>query len=62
MEQNLTNNQQTLSKVHINSDHVSIITVLVLGVALLVTSGHLQATTLHNAAHDSRHAMGFPCH
>jgi cobalt transporter subunit CbtB len=35
---------------------------LVLGAAILIMAGHLQASTLHNAAHDTRHANGFPCH
>lgn len=34
----------------------------VLGSALLFVAGHLQAATLHDAAHDVRHATGFPCH
>ncbi|UWR22340.1 CbtB domain-containing protein [Sulfitobacter sp. S190] len=34
----------------------------VLGVALITLTGHLQAATLHDAAHDMRHATGFPCH
>ncbi len=32
------------------------------GVFLLVVSGFAQATVLHDAAHDQRHAMAFPCH
>ncbi|WP_293449070.1 CbtB domain-containing protein [Planktotalea sp.] len=32
------------------------------GVFLLVASGMAQATVLHDAAHDQRHAMAFPCH
>lgn len=35
---------------------------LVLGVAIITMTGHLQANTLHDAAHDMRHATGFPCH
>lgn len=35
---------------------------LTLGVALLTISGMAQATVLHDAAHDQRHAMAFPCH
>jgi cobalt transporter subunit CbtB len=34
----------------------------VTGVALLFASGYAQATALHDAAHDQRHAMAFPCH
>jgi cobalt transporter subunit CbtB len=36
--------------------------VAVMGIALMVVTGHVQAATLHNAAHDVRHATGFPCH
>ncbi len=32
------------------------------GIFLLVVSGFAQATVLHDAAHDQRHAMAFPCH
>jgi len=32
------------------------------GVFLLIASGFAQATVLHDAAHDQRHAMAFPCH
>ncbi|GAA6209050.1 hypothetical protein NBRC116601_23430 [Cognatishimia sp. WU-CL00825] len=35
---------------------------LTIGVALLTVSGMAQATVLHDAAHDQRHAMAFPCH
>ena len=35
---------------------------LVLGAAIITMTGHLQANTLHDAAHDMRHATGFPCH
>jgi cobalt transporter subunit CbtB len=34
----------------------------VTGLALLFASGYAQATALHDAAHDQRHAMAFPCH
>ena len=33
-----------------------------LGVALITLTGHVQAAALHDAAHDVRHATGFPCH
>ncbi len=32
------------------------------GVMLLAASGYAQASVLHDAAHDQRHAMAFPCH
>lgn len=34
----------------------------VLGIALITLTGHVQAAALHDAAHDVRHATGFPCH
>lgn len=33
-----------------------------LGVAIIAITGHVQAGALHDAAHDVRHATGFPCH
>ena len=35
---------------------------MMLGVALIALTGHVQASALHDAAHDVRHATGFPCH
>lgn len=32
------------------------------GLTLLFASGYAQASVLHDAAHDQRHAMAFPCH
>jgi cobalt transporter subunit CbtB len=34
----------------------------VLGLGVISFAGHVQATGLHDAAHDTRHATGFPCH
>ena len=35
---------------------------LFVGSALVYGVGLAHATTAHNAAHDTRHAIGFPCH
>ena len=35
---------------------------LALGMALMFVAGHAQSAALHDAAHDVRHATGFPCH
>lgn len=35
---------------------------LILGLGLTVAVGFAGADTIHNAAHDTRHAIGFPCH
>lgn len=36
--------------------------VALLGAALIFVAGLAQGDTLHDAAHDVRHATGFPCH
>ena len=33
-----------------------------MGLGLILLAGHVQADALHDAAHDVRHATGFPCH
>lgn len=40
----------------------SIMAVMAIGVTLMFVAGHAQSATLHDAAHDMRHATGFPCH
>ncbi len=32
------------------------------GLGIIAITGHVQASALHDAAHDVRHATGFPCH
>lgn len=47
------------------SDTVSVANIAVvalLGAALVFVAGLAQSQTLHDAAHDVRHATGFPCH
>ena len=33
-----------------------------LGSLMMFAAGHAQSAALHDAAHDVRHATGFPCH
>ena len=33
-----------------------------IGLGMLFVAGHAQSQTMHDAAHDMRHATGFPCH
>ncbi|MAY86429.1 MAG: hypothetical protein CML02_06925 [Pseudooceanicola sp.] len=40
----------------------AMITVALIGLGVVFVTGHVQAGTLHDAAHDVRHATGFPCH
>lgn len=38
------------------------VTAILLGAGIVTLAGHVQAAALHDAAHDVRHATGFPCH
>jgi cobalt transporter subunit CbtB len=41
---------------------LAILFVALIGATVLFVAGHAQSSTLHDAAHDMRHATGFPCH
>jgi len=38
------------------------LTALAFGLFLTFASGFAGSDVLHNAAHDTRHSIGFPCH
>lgn len=45
------------------SERVKAVTAaLVIGVALIYTTGFAASSNVHNAAHDTRHGLAFPCH
>lgn len=44
------------------SAYLGILVAALLGLGIVVLTGHVQADALHAAAHDVRHANGFPCH
>ncbi|WP_102108601.1 CbtB domain-containing protein [Oceaniglobus roseus] len=46
----------------VSTTPATILFALAAGVLLLAVSGMAQATVFHDAAHDQRHAMAFPCH
>jgi cobalt transporter subunit CbtB len=33
-----------------------------LGLGIVLTTGFSHLEAVHNAAHDTRHSLGFPCH
>lgn len=39
-----------------------IVTAVAAGVFLIFFAGFAQATVFHDAAHDTRHTLAFPCH
>ena len=58
-------NAATTSTTPIAGVRTGILPVLFLamiGMGLVFVTGHVQASALHDAAHDVRHATGFPCH
>lgn len=52
----------TLTLSGLRSALMPVLAMTVLGLGLMFVAGHAQSTTLHDAAHDMRHATGFPCH
>lgn len=34
----------------------------ILGAVVIYSAGFLDTPAVHNAAHDTRHSQGFPCH
>ena len=44
------------------SEIVALLGAVLIGLSVTWVVGHAQADTLHAAAHDTRHATGFPCH
>lgn len=39
-----------------------IVSAFLLGIFVVATAGFVSIPAVHNAAHDQRHAIGFPCH
>jgi len=44
------------------SDLRAILGAAILGFAILLTTGFAYPAAMHDAAHDTRHVVGFPCH
>ncbi len=53
---------KTQALVREDSGFAGIAAALLAGLALLFVAGISQASVLHDAAHDQRHAIAFPCH
>ena len=45
-----------------NTDILAIALAALMGVGLIFVAGFANSATIHDAAHDQRHAIGFPCH
>ncbi|WP_225025853.1 CbtB domain-containing protein [Xinfangfangia pollutisoli] len=58
----MTNTQTAPRASDKSSALTAVVFLALLGVATLFVAGHAQSAALHDAAHDVRHATGFPCH
>jgi cobalt transporter subunit CbtB len=59
---NMTNTATKAATMTATSTLAQVLMVASLGLGMLFLAGHVQSSTLHDAAHDVRHATGFPCH
>jgi cobalt transporter subunit CbtB len=57
-----TETQAAVLRPTIASVALPILFVAILGAMIVFVAGHAQSGALHDAAHDLRHATGFPCH
>ena len=56
----MTTMTQTAAKA--DTGLLPIVSTALAGVFLIFFAGFAQATVFHNTAHDTRHAIAFPCH
>jgi cobalt transporter subunit CbtB len=52
----------SIARARFDAETLSIAFAAVLGLSLIFVAGFANATVLHDAAHDQRHAIAFPCH
>ena len=57
-----TNESTTQPVIGVRAGALSALLAMVAGVMLLFVVGFAGPEILHNAAHDSRHSLSFPCH
>ena len=53
---------QTIARTETPSAVIPALSAILLGAFLVLGIGFAHPDTIHNAAHDSRHAFAFPCH
>ncbi len=57
-----TANMQATTASATISTPVQLATAFLLGMVFLFGAGFVQTSAVHNAAHDVRHSLAFPCH
>ena len=58
----MTTQTRTIASLSISERFLAGGIAFLLGLTLLLGVGFAQDMRLHNGAHDTRHAIGFPCH
>ena len=53
---------QTFARTDISAVIIPALAALLLGAFLVLGIGFTHSDTIHNAAHDTRHSLAFPCH
>lgn len=53
---------KTISQTSTDTGFFGIAAAALAGFVLLMAAGFAQASVLHDSAHDTRHAIAFPCH
>jgi len=58
-----SNNPTSLERASLSSTkHLQLLTAAALGTVMLFAVGFAPMDMAHNAAHDTRHSVAFPCH
>lgn len=52
----------TIAQVTAPATLIPALAAILFGVFIVLGIGFAHSNTIHNAAHDSRHALAFPCH
>ena len=58
----MTTDRISASSLSISQRVAAGLSVMAFGLVLIAGVGLAHADKLHNAAHDTRHSIGFPCH
>ena len=53
---------KTQTGADVDTGLATILFVALIGATLLFTAGFANSAVMHDAAHDTRHSIGFPCH
>jgi len=61
-ETRMNTHSTTLSSPVVSTRIAPAVSALLLGLFLFIGAGFAGPTILHNSTHDTRHALGLPCH